>query len=145
MTNKTWADDRVDPEIYEPAETGQPSADLTRRDFVQVLGAGLLITAGGEIALGQRKGGRGGGVGGPRGPARLAARLHIDRDGSITVMTGKVEAGQGSRAEITQAAAEELRLDAGSYRIVGAWNGDAVVHAEPFEVLGIALTELWTV
>jgi Uma2 family endonuclease len=40
---------------------------------------------------------------------------------------------------------EVLRLDAGSYRIVGAWNGDAVVHAEPFEALGIALTELWTV
>lgn len=40
---------------------------------------------------------------------------------------------------------EVLRLDAGSYRIVGAWNGDAVVHAQPFEALGIALTELWTV
>ncbi len=39
---------------------------------------------------------------------------------------------------------EVLRLDAGSYRIVGAWSGDAVVHAEPFDALGIALTELWT-
>lgn len=39
---------------------------------------------------------------------------------------------------------EVLRLDAGSFRIVGAWNGDGVVHAEPFEVLGIALGELWT-
>lgn len=40
---------------------------------------------------------------------------------------------------------EVLRLDAGSYRIVGAWNGNAVVHAEPFEVLGLTLGELWTV
>jgi Uma2 family endonuclease len=40
---------------------------------------------------------------------------------------------------------EVLRLDAGSYRIVGAWNGNTVVHAEPFEVLGLALGELWTV
>jgi Uma2 family endonuclease len=39
---------------------------------------------------------------------------------------------------------EVLRLDAGSYRIVGAWNGAAIVHAEPFEALGIALGELWT-
>ena len=53
---------------------------------------------------------RGGGFGG-RGPANVAARLHIDRDGAVTVMTSKVEAGQGSRAELTQAAAEELRLD----------------------------------
>ena len=34
----------------------------------------------------------------------------IGKDGTITVMTGKVEGGQGSRAEITQAAAEELRV-----------------------------------
>lgn len=39
---------------------------------------------------------------------------------------------------------EVLRLDAGSYRTVGAWNGDAAVHAEPFEVLGIALGDLWS-
>lgn len=40
---------------------------------------------------------------------------------------------------------EILRLDGGTFRIVGAWNGEAVVHAEPFEALGIALGELWTV
>jgi Uma2 family endonuclease len=40
---------------------------------------------------------------------------------------------------------EALRLDGGGYRIVGAWSGDAVVHCEPFESLGIALNELWSV
>ena len=35
-------------------------------------------------------------------------------------MTGKVEAGQGSRAEITQAAAEELRLDPARIRLIMA-------------------------
>ncbi len=39
---------------------------------------------------------------------------------------------------------EALRLDAGSYRIIGAWSGDAVVHCEPFESLGIALRDLWS-
>jgi Uma2 family endonuclease len=39
---------------------------------------------------------------------------------------------------------ESLRLDGGSYRITGAWSGDAVVHCEPFESLSIALTELWS-
>ncbi|MGA2030733.1 MAG: molybdopterin cofactor-binding domain-containing protein [Thermoguttaceae bacterium] len=121
MTNHLSSDHRVDPEIYEPTEPQDSPPGLSRRDFVQVLGAGLLITVSGEIALAQRRGGRGGGGGfGGRGPANVAARLHIDRDGSITVMTGKVEAGQGSRAEITQAAAEELRLDPARIRLIMA-------------------------
>jgi isoquinoline 1-oxidoreductase len=36
--------------------------------------------------------------------------LHIGKDGAITLLTGKVECGQGARAELTQAAAEELRV-----------------------------------
>ena len=34
-------------------------------------------------------------------------------DGTITVLTGKIEMGQGARAELTQAAAEEMRAPAG--------------------------------
>jgi isoquinoline 1-oxidoreductase len=112
MTTIPSTDHRVDPEIYEPVERDDSPWDLSRREFVQVLGAGLLITVTGEVALAQRQGGKGGGGGfGGRGPANVAARLHIDRNGAVTVMTSKVEAGQGSRAELTQAAAEELRLD----------------------------------
>ncbi len=117
------SDHRVDPEIYEPVEREDSQGGLSRREFVQVLGAGLLITVTGEIALAQRRGGRGGGGRGGfggRGPASVAARLHIDRDGAITVMTGKVEVGQGSRAEITQAAAEELRVDPARIRLIMA-------------------------
>lgn len=78
---------------------------LTRRSFVQVLGAGLLISVGAAPALAQRRGGRGG----PR-EQRVAARIHIAEDGTITVLSGKVEMGQGSRGELSQAAAEELRV-----------------------------------
>lgn len=39
---------------------------------------------------------------------------------------------------------EVLRLDGASYRIVGAWHGDAVVNCEPFESLPIPLAELWS-
>src|SRR5271165_5222920 len=121
MTTNLSSDHRVDPEIYEPAESRDLLAALSRRDFIEVLGAGLLITVSGEIALAQRRGGRGGGGGfGGRGPANVAARLHIDRDGSVTVMTSKVEAGQGSRAELTQAAAEELQLDPARIRLIMA-------------------------
>jgi isoquinoline 1-oxidoreductase len=94
----------------------------TRRQFVQVLGAGLVIAVCGR-ALGQteedpsgrgarggRGGGRGGGFGGAA-PANLWARLHIGKDGIITVLCGKIECGQGARAEITQAIAEEMHAD----------------------------------
>ena len=39
---------------------------------------------------------------------------------------------------------EVLRLDGGSYRIVGAWHGDAVVHAEPFDAYALRLADLWS-
>ncbi|MHC4404780.1 MAG: molybdopterin cofactor-binding domain-containing protein [Planctomycetota bacterium] len=89
---------------------------LNRRAFVQLLGAGLLITVTEGLALGQRRGGRRG----SRGARNVAARLHINQDGTITVMTGKVEEGQGSRAELTQAAAEELRVGVAKINLVMA-------------------------
>ena len=81
---------------------------LSRRGFVQVLGAGLLVTVSTATALAQQRGRRGGGGGG-RGGA-IAARIHLAQDGRITVLTSKIEMGQGARAELTQAAAEELRV-----------------------------------
>lgn len=87
---------------------------ISRRSFVQTLGAGLLIAVTNPTVVGQARrggrGGRGGFMG--RGAATVAARVHIGKDGAITVMAGKVEAGQGARAELTQAAAEELRVSA---------------------------------
>ncbi len=89
-------------------------SEITRRSFVKLLGAGLLISALGPVIpsrggpvlrAGERRGDRGGG-----GERTVGARLHLGADGTITVLTGKVEVGQGSRAEITQAAAEELRV-----------------------------------
>ncbi len=89
---------------------------LNRRAFVQILGAGLLIAASAPT-LAQRSGRRGFGGGGAR---TLAARIHLGKDGSITVLTGKVEAGQGARAELTQAAAEELRVPAERVQLIMA-------------------------
>ncbi len=86
---------------------------FSRRSFVQILGAGLLVAVSAP-ALAQRRGGRGGG-GGAR---TVEARIHFGKDGSITVLTGKVEAGQGARAELTLAAAEELRVPAGHIQLV---------------------------
>ncbi len=78
---------------------------MNRRCFVEVLGAGLLIAASVPV-LAQNRGNRSG-----RGESRnLAARIHIAENGRITVLTGKIEMGQGARTELSQAAAEELRV-----------------------------------
>lgn len=81
---------------------------LSRRQFIETLGAGLLLTVWATPAKAQRRGPRGA-VGRVR---NIAARLHLGADGTVTVLSGKVEMGQGARAELTQAAAEELRLPA---------------------------------
>jgi len=104
-------------EIEGPIQGVDYDFALTRRTFVSVLGAGLAILTGPLAAIAQqRRGGRGGG-----GETRnLAARLHIGKDGVITVFTGKVEVGQGARAELSQAAAEELRVSAIQVQLVMA-------------------------
>jgi isoquinoline 1-oxidoreductase len=81
---------------------------MDRRSFVQVLGAGLIIAISHGSALAQNRGGRGGGRGG--GVRNVSTRIHLANDGTITVLTGKIEMGQGARTELTQAAAEELRV-----------------------------------
>jgi isoquinoline 1-oxidoreductase len=49
---------------------------------------------------------------------RIAAWLHIDARGAVTVYTGKVEFGQGIRTSLTQHVAEELRAPVESIRLV---------------------------
>jgi isoquinoline 1-oxidoreductase len=89
---------------------------LDRRSFVQMLGAGVMVTAIGSPALAQRRGrGRGNFRGGP--PPALSARIHFGDDGMITVLSGKVDCGQGARGQIAQAAAEELRVPISMMRV----------------------------
>src|SRR5947209_6427908 len=91
--------------LDDPVEEAAPEFGLTRRGFVQVFGAGLLIAVSGSEADAQREpgrrgGGRGGRGFGGSGATTIAARVHIGNDGALTVLTGKVEAGQGARAEL---------------------------------------------
>ena len=115
MTRKTL---QKTPQAKRPERPDHSGSDLelSRRAFVQALGAGLLITVTEGISHGQRRGSRGG----SRGARNVAARLQIHPDGTITVMTGKVEEGQGARTQITQAAAEELHVGAAKITLVMA-------------------------
>jgi len=97
-------------EIHSPkSECGHKDGELhptlSRRTFIQAMGAGILITVTEGLSPAQRRGGGGGG-----GSMPVVARLHLNEDGTIAVMSGKVEEGQGARAELSQAAAEELRV-----------------------------------
>lgn len=89
---------------------------VSRRSFVKTLGAGLLITVS-LPALAQETGSRGRGDFFGSGARTIGARIHLGADGSITVLSGKVEGGQGARTELLQAAAEELRVPVGQIQM----------------------------
>ena len=114
MKRDLATDEALLPDYEEAVERVDYGFGLRRRAFVQVLGAGLLIAVSAP-ALAQRRGG--GGSGGAR---NIAARIHLGKDGTIVVMTGKVEGGQGARTELSQAAAEELRVPLGRIQLVMA-------------------------
>jgi isoquinoline 1-oxidoreductase len=84
----------------------EPLSELDRRTFLQALGSGLLITVTAPEAWA---------AGTP-----VAARLFLNEDGTITALSGKVEEGQGARAELIQAAAEELRVPVERVQLVMA-------------------------
>jgi isoquinoline 1-oxidoreductase len=106
-------------ELLEPV---QFSFALERRAFVQLLGAGLVVSVVAGPALAQRRGRRGGGFRGGPSPA-LSARFHFADDGTVTVLSGKVDAGQGARTEIAMAAAEELGVPIAKVQVVLADTG----------------------
>jgi isoquinoline 1-oxidoreductase subunit beta len=102
-------------ETESPASTRRSHAGETtvsRRTFIQVLGAGILITVVEPEALAQ--------PGVSAASNVVVARLYLNEDGTITALSGKVEEGQGSRAELSQAAAEELRIPVDRVRLVMA-------------------------
>ena len=101
-------------EADEPVERLDYDFGLSRRSFVQIIGTGLLVAISVSPAVGQRSGGRGGGA----RVRNVTARIHLGKDGSITVLAGKVEGGQGARAELAQAAAEELHVPVSAITMV---------------------------
>lgn len=113
LQNEPFLED--DEQLIEPIEF---SFGLKRRAFVQLLATGLVIATAPISSFSQERGGRrGGGAGGSQSRS-VGARIHIGKDGVVTLFTGKVEMGQGSRAEFTQAAAEELRVPVDQIQVV---------------------------
>lgn len=100
----------LEPDRHELREGPAYLFPLSRREFLEYAGAGLFILAVPLPAPGQRA----------ADPGKLEARLHIAADGLITIVTGKVEEGQGPRTELAMAAAEELRVPLSQIRMTMA-------------------------
>lgn len=79
---------------------------VDRRDFLKLLGGGLLVCL--TPHLSSQESGRG--SHGHELPTDLSAWIHIGADGRVKVFTGKVEVGQNIRTSLAQAVAEELRV-----------------------------------
>jgi isoquinoline 1-oxidoreductase len=102
---------RRDQPALEPSRSGSPrplrSLQLDRRDFLKVLGGGVLVCLTPTSAWTQESGR---GFGGHELPKDVSAWIHIAAEGKVSVFTGKVEVGQNIRTSLAQLVAEELRV-----------------------------------
>ena len=98
----------IEVERYELLEPQPYVFQVTRRELLYAMGAGLCIVATQTSGTAQE------------GGSSLEARLHVGEDGTITILTGKVEEGQGPRTELALAAAEELRTSVDRVKVVMA-------------------------
>ncbi len=119
MTEKLLSGESLEIERYELFEQPRYRFELDRREFFRVFGAGVVVCLMADGALGQESGGEGRPSRGAQ-TQELAAWLHVDEDGRITVCTGKVEIGQNIRTSLSQVVAEELRAPLDAIRLVMA-------------------------
>ncbi len=109
-----------DAQIFENSRLGELDGQsrklqLDRRDFIKVLGGGLLICLTQNATWAQESGRT---FGGHDLPKEVGAWLHIAADGRVKVFTGKVEVGQNIRTSLAQQVAEELRVPFDSIMMV---------------------------
>ncbi|MGC1451839.1 MAG: molybdopterin cofactor-binding domain-containing protein, partial [Candidatus Sulfotelmatobacter sp.] len=118
MSEKSYAQVRLEPERYELMGAAPYHFDLDRREFFKFLGAGVLVVSVLKPAVaGQESGGARQGRGDAL-PKEIDAWLHIGENGRVTVYTGKAEMGQNIRTSLSQAVAEELHVPISNIEIV---------------------------
>ncbi|MBI3855850.1 MAG: molybdopterin-dependent oxidoreductase [Planctomycetes bacterium] len=106
----------VEPERYELFADPLWRLEVSRRDFIKAAGGGLFILCLLDESPAQDEAGRRGRGGAPT--QDLAAWLHIDEKGAVTVYSGKAEVGQNIRTSLAQAVAEELRAPVDTIKVV---------------------------
>ncbi len=95
------------------ASTAAPRPGLDRRDFVRLLGGGIIVLFTADLSdlMGQETRTRG-------YPTDFNAYLRIAADGRVTVYSGKIEMGQGIVTSLAQMAADELGVPLASIDMV---------------------------
>ncbi len=93
--------------------TERAAPGLDRRDFVRLLGGGIIVlfTTDFTDLLGQESRTRG-------YPTDFNAYLRIAADGKVTIWSGKIEMGQGVVTSLAQMAADELDVSLDSIEMV---------------------------
>ncbi len=105
----------LEPERYELFANAAYNFRVDRRDFIKTFGVGIVFVACASNAFSQESG-RGGFNNNL--PKNIDAWIHLGEDGSVTVLTGKVEVGQNARTSLTQAVADELRIPVSSIQMI---------------------------
>ena len=90
------------PAVPDPSSSA-PERAFERRDFLKLLGGGIIVFFTCDPTELFGRGGRG-----PSYPTDLNAYLRIAEDGKVTVYSGKIEMGQGVVTSLAQEAADEL-------------------------------------
>src|SRR5262249_35116787 len=114
MSDQTILSPPIEAERYELQAEPVDALTVARREFLKMLGGGILVMislheapAFQESGGGRRGGGRGRGA---PVPQEVSAWLHVGEDGMVTAYTGKTEVGQNIRTSLSQAVADELRV-----------------------------------
>jgi 3-hydroxyacyl-CoA dehydrogenase len=90
------------PKVFETSFL-KPGLSLNRRNFLKLIGGGIIVffTCDAADLFGQERRG-------PGYPTDFNAYLRIAEDGKVTVFSGKIEMGQGVITSLAQMAADEL-------------------------------------
>ncbi|MCC5936447.1 MAG: molybdopterin-dependent oxidoreductase [Lunatimonas sp.] len=103
------------PEQYELFEQGFNRTPLSRRRFFKRMGLGIAsFVVVSDLLSAQAIGF----LDSPVDENNIAAWIHVNEEGKITVFTGKVEVGQNIRTSLAQAVAEELFVSMEDIRLI---------------------------
>ena len=102
-----------DPSVVVAPPLSSAGSSLHRRDFVRLLGGGIIVLFNTDLSdlLGQESRTRG-------YPTDFNAYLRIAGDGRVTIYSGKIEMGQGVVTSLAQMAADELAVPLDSIDMV---------------------------
>jgi isoquinoline 1-oxidoreductase len=107
-----------EPDRFELAEGPAYRFELERREWLKLLGGGLVVGVLADGAAAAQESGRRGRSGDV--PEDVDAWVRLDEQGRVSVFTGKAELGQNIRTSLTQAIADELRVTPADVTIVMA-------------------------